>query len=165
MSTKKLTGKVAVVTGASKGIGAEIAQALGREGAAVVVNYASALVDAERVDAERVVATIVAAGGRAVAVQADVSKRADVVRLFATASSAFGGLHILVNNAGLYRGAALADITEGMNRHWADLDQRLPMTLAQERIGIKVKVPVEGIDAVFRRDPAAPTDPKHGKRS
>jgi 3-hydroxyisobutyrate dehydrogenase len=60
---------------------------------------------------------------------------------------------------------ALADITEGMNRHWADLDQRLPMTLAQDRIGIRIKVPVEGIDAVFRRDPAAPTDPKHGKRS
>ncbi|MBL9204651.1 MAG: glucose 1-dehydrogenase [Opitutaceae bacterium] len=117
MTTKKLTGKVAVVTGASKGIGAEIAQALGREGAAVVVNYATA-----QADAERVVAAIVAEGGRAIAVQADVSQRADVVRLFTAAIRAFGSLHILVNNAGLYRGAALADITEELFHRHFDLN-------------------------------------------
>lgn len=117
MSTKKLTGKIAVVTGASKGIGAAIALALGREGATVVVNYANSLADAERV-----VAAIVASGGTAIPVQADVSKRADVVRLFEAARNAFGGLHILVNNAGLYRGAALPDITEELFHRHFDLN-------------------------------------------
>jgi 3-oxoacyl-[acyl-carrier protein] reductase len=93
----KLTGKVAIVTGASKGIGAGIAKALAGEGASVVVNYASS-----REGADKVVAGIAAGGGKAVAVQADVSKAADVKRLFEEAKKAFGRLDVLVNNAGVY---------------------------------------------------------------
>ncbi len=104
---KKLENKVAVVTGASKGIGAGIAKGLAAQGAAVVVNYSSA-----KAGAEKVVADIVAAGGRAVAVQADVSKKADVDRLYAETKQAFGNVDVLVNNAGVYQFGALADITE-----------------------------------------------------
>src|SRR6201999_2186937 len=103
----KLKGKVAVVTGASKGIGAGIAKALAEAGAAVVVNYAGS-----KGGAESVVAEIAAKGGKAVAVQADVSKAADVKRLFAEAKQAFGRLDILVNNAGVYQFGALESITE-----------------------------------------------------
>jgi 3-oxoacyl-[acyl-carrier protein] reductase len=103
----KLRGKVAVVTGASKGIGAGIAKGLAAEGAAVVVNYGSS-----REDADRVVAEIAKEGGRAVAVQADVSKEADVERLFGETRKAFGALDILVNNAGVYRFAPLEGVTE-----------------------------------------------------
>lgn len=92
-----LTGKVAVVTGASKGIGAGISRALAAEGAAVVVNYAS-----DRAGAEKVVSDIVSRDGKAVAVQADVSKAADVRRLFQETRKAFGSLDVLVNNAGIY---------------------------------------------------------------
>src|SRR5258706_10706641 len=88
----ELEGKVAVVTGASKGIGAAIAKGLGAEGAAVVVNYSSS-----RGDAERVVADIHAKGGKAIAVQGDVSKATDVKRLFAETIKAFGVLDVLVN--------------------------------------------------------------------
>jgi 3-oxoacyl-[acyl-carrier protein] reductase len=102
----KLEGKVAVVTGASKGIGAAIARHLAAEGAAVVVNYASA-----REGAERVVAEIKGKGGKAVAVQADLSKQADVRRLFAEAKKAFGRLDVLVNNAGVYEFAPLEEVT------------------------------------------------------
>jgi 3-oxoacyl-[acyl-carrier protein] reductase len=110
----KLAGKTAVVTGASKGIGAAIAKALAAEGAAVVVNYASS-----QTDADRVVAEITAAGGRAVAVQANVAKQADIDRLFAETKRAFGRLDILVNNAGIYAGAALGEITEEhFHRHF-----------------------------------------------
>ena len=91
----KLEGKVAIVTGASKGIGASIARHLADEGAAVVVNYASS-----KEGADRVVAEIEGQGGRAVAVQANVAKAADVERLFAETTRAFGRLDILVNNAG-----------------------------------------------------------------
>src|SRR5579872_3417158 len=94
---KKLAGKVAVVTGASKGIGAAIAKHLAAEGAAVVVNYASS-----KAGADRVVSEISTAGGKAVAVQADVSKGPEIERLFADAKKAFGKLDILVNNAGVY---------------------------------------------------------------
>ena len=104
--SQKLTGKVAVVTGASKGIGAEIARQLAAEGASVVVNYASS-----KQGAEKVVAQITQAGGRAVAVQADVSKHADVKRLIAEAVRAFGRLDVLVNNAGIYEFAPLEAIT------------------------------------------------------
>jgi 3-oxoacyl-[acyl-carrier protein] reductase len=105
--SKKLEGKVAVVTGASKGIGAEVARQLGAAGAAVVVNYAS-----DRAGAERVVNAIKTAGGRAVAVQADVGKPAEVKRLFAESDKAFGGkLDVLVNNAGVYQFAPLAEVT------------------------------------------------------
>ena len=106
-NSKKLAGKVAVVTGASKGIGAAIAKALGAEGAAVVVNYASS-----KAGADKVVAGINSSGGRALAVQADVAKQADVGRLFAEARKAFGHLDILVNNAGIYELAPLESVTE-----------------------------------------------------
>jgi 3-oxoacyl-[acyl-carrier protein] reductase len=104
---KKLEGKVAVVTGASKGIGASIAKHLAAEGAAVVVNYASS-----QEGADRVVDEIVKEGGKAIAVQANVSQKAEIERLFAKTQQAFGNLDILVNNAGIYEFAPLEDITE-----------------------------------------------------
>jgi 3-oxoacyl-[acyl-carrier protein] reductase len=107
MDMQTLTGKVAVVTGASKGIGAGIAAALGAAGAKVVVNYASS-----QAGADRVVAAIVAEGGTAVAVQADVAKAADVRRLFAETRRAFGGLDILVNNAGVFKFEPVEAVTE-----------------------------------------------------
>src|SRR5205814_9489046 len=97
VTQQRLSGKVAVVTGASKGIGASIAKHLAAEGAAVVVNYASS-----KTDAERVVGEITRDGGRAIAVQADVAKPADITRLFAETNTAFGGVDVLVNNAGVY---------------------------------------------------------------
>ncbi len=103
----KLKNKVAVVTGASKGIGAGIAKALAAEGAAVVVNYASS-----KEGADRVVAEITKNGGKAVAIQGDVAKASDVKRIFADSAKAFGKLDVLVNNAGVYEFAPLADITE-----------------------------------------------------
>lgn len=102
----RLQGKVAVVTGASKGIGASIAKGLAAAGASVVVNYA-----ASRDGADRVVAEITQAGGKAVAVQGDVAKAADVERLFAEANKAYGSLDILVNNAGVYQFAPLEEVT------------------------------------------------------
>jgi 3-oxoacyl-[acyl-carrier protein] reductase len=104
--SRRLEGKVAVVTGASKGIGASIAKHLADEGAAVVVNYASS-----KQGADRVVAEITGKGGRAVAVQADMSKHADIQRLFAEAKKAFGRLDVLVNNAGIYEIAPLEEVT------------------------------------------------------
>jgi 3-oxoacyl-[acyl-carrier protein] reductase len=103
----KLAGKVAIVTGASKGIGASIAKHLAEAGAAVVVNYASS-----KAEAERVVAEITGQGGRAVAVQANVARPADITRLFAEAKAAFGRLDILVNNAGIYEFAPIEEVTE-----------------------------------------------------
>ncbi len=103
----KLKNKVAVVTGASKGIGAGIAKGLAAEGAAVVVNYASS-----KEDADRVVAEIVKNGGKAIAVQADVAKAGDVERLFSETNKTYGRLDVLVNNAGIYQFAALGEITE-----------------------------------------------------
>ena len=105
--SKKLIGKVAVVTGASKGIGASIARALAEEGASVVVNYSSS-----KQDAERVVAEITARGGKAIFVQADVSKPAHIERLFSEARRSFGRLDILVNNAGMYEFSPLEGVTE-----------------------------------------------------
>ena len=105
MSTLK--GKVAVVTGASKGIGAGIAKALASAGASVVVNYASS-----KEGAERVVTEITQTGGKAIAVQGDVSQEADVQRLFAETSKAYGSLDILVNNAGIYQFQPLENVTE-----------------------------------------------------
>jgi 3-oxoacyl-[acyl-carrier protein] reductase len=102
----KLSGRVAVVTGASKGIGAAIAAQLAADGAAVVVNYATS-----RDAAERVVADIVAHGGQAVAARADVAAPAEVERLFAETLRAFGRLDILVNNAGAYEFARIEKIT------------------------------------------------------
>ncbi len=103
----KLSGKVAVVTGASKGIGASIAKHLAAEGASVVVNYSSS-----KAGADKVVAEITAAGGKAVAVQADVAKKADIDRLFAETKKAYGKLDVLVNNAGIYEFQPLDQITE-----------------------------------------------------
>src|SRR5215470_10676030 len=95
--SQKLKGKVAIVTGASKGIGASIAIHLAAEGAAVVVNYSSS-----KQGADRVVGEINGNGGKAVAVQANLAKEADVRRLFAETKKAFGKVDILVNNAGVY---------------------------------------------------------------
>jgi non-heme chloroperoxidase len=105
--SKKLVGKVAVVTGASKGIGAAIAKQLAAEGAAVVVNYASS-----KTGAEKVVAEISEDGGKAIAVQGDMAKQADIKKMFARAKKAFGRLDILVNNAGIYEMLPLEQVTE-----------------------------------------------------
>src|ERR1700726_4202516 len=107
MKNGKLNGKVAVVTGASKGIGAGIAKQWAAEGAAVVVNYASS-----KSDADKVVDEINKRGGKAVAIQGSVSKKADVEKLFSSAEKAFGKIDILVNNAGVYKFAPLEEITE-----------------------------------------------------
>jgi 3-oxoacyl-[acyl-carrier protein] reductase len=104
--SKTLDGQVAIVTGASKGIGAGIARSLAEAGAAVVVNYAGA-----KADADRVVAEITAKDGRAIAVQADVANEADVARLFAEAKKAFGQVTVLVNNAGRYAFGPLESVT------------------------------------------------------
>jgi 3-oxoacyl-[acyl-carrier protein] reductase len=102
-----LNGKVAVVTGASKGIGAAIAKALSAAGAAVVVNYS-----ATKEDADRVVADIKAKGRKAIALKGDVAKADDMRRLFEETKKTFGRLDVLVNNAGIYRFAPLEKITE-----------------------------------------------------
>src|SRR2546426_4345123 len=116
-SAQKLSGKVAVVTGASKGIGASIAKHLAAEGAAVVVNYATS-----REGADRVVTDIVADGGKAVAVQANVARKADIERLFAEAKKAFGRLDVLVNNAGVYEFRPLGEVTEEHFHRMFDLN-------------------------------------------
>jgi 3-oxoacyl-[acyl-carrier protein] reductase len=111
---QKLAGQVAVVTGASKGIGASIALHMAAEGASVVVNYASS-----KAGADRVVNEIVGAGGNAIAVQANLAKPADIERLFAETKKAFGKLDILVNNAGIYEFAPLESITpEHFHKHF-----------------------------------------------
>ena len=106
-NSNKLSGKVAVVTGASKGIGASIAKHLAAEGAAVVVNYATS-----KAGADKVVAEITSSGGKAIAIQADVAKKTDIDRMFAKTKAAFGQLDILVNNAGIYDMVPLEAITE-----------------------------------------------------
>jgi 3-oxoacyl-[acyl-carrier protein] reductase len=118
MSTsKKLSGKIALVTGASKGIGAAIAIHLGAEGAVVVVNYSS-----DKNGAERVVKAITENGGRAIAVQANVAKAADITRLLGEVQQGFGRLDILVNNAGIYRSGPVGEITEEHYRSIFDLN-------------------------------------------
>jgi 3-oxoacyl-[acyl-carrier protein] reductase len=110
----KLQGKVAVVTGASKGIGAEIARDLAAAGASVVVNYASS-----REGADKVVADIAAKGGKAIAVQGSVAVAGDVERLFAETKNAFGQVDILVNNAGVYSFSPLEGVTtDDFHRHF-----------------------------------------------
>src|SRR6516165_1667254 len=115
--SQRLKGKVAVVTGASKGIGASIAKHLADEGAAVVVNYASS-----KEGADRVVAEITGKDGRAISVQADMSKQADIKRLFAETKKAFGRLDILVNNAGIYEFAPLENVTPALFHKMFDLN-------------------------------------------
>jgi len=107
MKNGKLNGKIAIVTGASKGIGAGIAKELGAEGASVVVNYASA-----KQGADRVVDEINKGGGKAIAIQGNVVKKGEVERLFTEAEKAFGKIDILVNNAGVYEFVPLEEVTE-----------------------------------------------------
>ncbi|PYK73524.1 MAG: oxidoreductase [Verrucomicrobia bacterium] len=114
MKDGKLAGKIAVVTGASKGIGAGIAKEFGAEGAAVVVNYASS-----KADADKVVDEIAKKGGKAIAVQGNVAKKQEVEKLFATAEKAFGKVDILVNNAGVYEFIPVEGVTEQQfHRHF-----------------------------------------------
>src|SRR5262245_16924366 len=115
--SKKLEGKVAVVTGASKGIGAEIARQVAAAGAAVVVNYSS-----DKAGAERVVEDVKKAGGKAVAVQANLSKEADVGKLFAETKKAFGKLDVLVNNAGIYEFVPIENVTPELFHKQFDLN-------------------------------------------
>jgi 3-oxoacyl-[acyl-carrier protein] reductase len=107
MSNGRLNGKVAVVTGASKGIGAGIAKQFAAEGAAVVVNYASS-----KSDADKVVDEIAKGGGKGIAIQGNVAKKADVEKLFSAAEKAFGKIDILVNNAGVYEFMPVEEVTE-----------------------------------------------------
>ena len=114
MKNERLSGKVAVVTGASKGIGAGIAKQLAAEGASVVVNYASS-----KSDADKVVDEITKRGGKAVAIQGSVAKKTDVEKLFVGAEKAFGKIDILVNNAGVYEFVPLEDVSEQhFHRHF-----------------------------------------------
>ena len=129
MKDGKLNGKVAVVTGASKGIGAGIAKELAAEGASVVVNYASA-----RSDGDKVVDEITKRGGKAVAVQANVAKKADVQRLFADTEKAFGKIDILVNNAGVYEFVPLEDVSEQQFHRMFDTNVLGLLLVTQEAI-------------------------------
>ena len=122
----KLAGKVAVVTGASKGIGAAIAKQLAAEGASVVVNYSSS-----KDGADRVVSDITGGGGRAIAVKANVAKKTDIDQLFAETKKAFGPIDILVNNAGIYEFSPVEEITEEHFRKQFDLNV-LGLTLATQ---------------------------------
>jgi 3-oxoacyl-[acyl-carrier protein] reductase len=124
-----LDKKVAIVTGASKGIGAGIATALAAAGASVVVNYSSS-----KEGAERAVAEITAKGGKAIAVQGDVSKSADVLRLFDETKRAFGELDILVNNAGIYQFDALEAVTEDEFHREFNTNVLGPILLIQESL-------------------------------
>jgi 3-oxoacyl-[acyl-carrier protein] reductase len=118
----KLKGKVAVVTGASKGIGAGIAKALAAEGAAVVVNYASS-----KDGADAVVDSITHAGGRAIAVQGDVSKEKDAKNVIDAAVDQFGKLDVLVNNSGVYAFSAIEDVSEDEYRRQFDVNVLGPL--------------------------------------
>jgi 3-oxoacyl-[acyl-carrier protein] reductase len=126
---KKLNGKVAVVTGASKGIGASIAKHLAAEGASVVVNYSSS-----KAGADKVVDEITANGGKAVAVQANVAQKSEIDRLFAQTKKTFGGLDILVNNAGIYEFSPLENITEEHFHKHFNLNVLGPILTTQEAV-------------------------------
>jgi len=126
----KLSGKVAVVTGASKGIGAAIAEKLGSEGAKVVVNYGR-----DKAGAERVIEKIKKSGGTAIAVQADVSREADIKQLFVEATRTFGNVDILVNNAGVYEFRSLDAIDEEHFRKIFDLNVLGLLLTTKEAVG------------------------------
>lgn len=125
----KLQSKVALVTGASKGIGAGIAKELAAAGAAVVVNYVSDIAGAEAV-----VDAITAAGGRAIAIQADVAKSVDIARLFERTREAFGALDILVNNAGVYQAVPIAEFTEEKFHREININLLGPLLTIQESL-------------------------------
>jgi len=125
----KLNGKVAVVTGASKGIGAGIAKEFAAEGASVIVNYASA-----KQDADRVVDEISKRGGKAVAIQGNVAKKAEVERLFAEAEKAFGKIDILVNNAGVYEFVPLEEVTEQQFHRMFDVNVLGMLLITQQAL-------------------------------
>ena len=150
----KLSGKVAVVTGASKGIGAAIARALAAAGASVVVNYASA-----SHDAEKVVAEITSNGGKAVPIQANIASEPDVVRLFAETKNAFGRLDILVNNAGVYGFTAIEQITPAeYNRQF---NTNVLGLLLASREAIKL-IPAEGGSIINIGSAVSATHPPKG---
>src|SRR5881275_1918422 len=125
----KLSGKVAVVTGASKGIGASIALHLAEQGASVVVNYSSS-----KAGADRVVGEINGNGGKAIAVQANLAKEADVRRLFAETKKAFGTLDILVNNAGVFEFLPLENVTSEHFHKMFDLNVLGLILASQEAV-------------------------------
>lgn len=129
MKNGKLNKKIAVVTGASKGIGAGIAKELAAQGASVVVNYMSA-----KQDADRVVDEITKRGGKAVAIQGNVAKKAEVDRLFAEAERAFGKIDILVNNAGVYEWVPLEEVTEQQFHRMFDTNVLGMLLVTQESL-------------------------------
>jgi 3-oxoacyl-[acyl-carrier protein] reductase len=124
-----LNNKVAVVTGASKGIGASIARALGGAGASVVVNYAS-----DKAGADKVVADIVKAGSKALAVKADLSRPADIASLFAATQKEFGRLDVLVNNAGVFQFSPLADVEPSEFHRQFDTNVLGPILASREAV-------------------------------
>ena len=127
--SRKVENKTVIVTGASKGIGAGIAKQMGKEGAKVVVNYASS-----KTDADNVVTDIINNGGTAMAVQGDMSKSADVKRLFEEAHKAYGDVDVLVNNAGIYEYAPLEGFTEDAYRRMFDINVLSLFLTSQEAI-------------------------------
>jgi 3-oxoacyl-[acyl-carrier protein] reductase len=129
LKMSRLTGKVAIVTGASKGIGAGIARALASAGASVVVNYSSS-----REGAEKVVAEIIKKDGKAIAIQGDVSKSSDVKKLFEETKNAFGTLDILVNNAGIFKFEPLEAFTEAEFYRQFNTNVLGPLLTAQESL-------------------------------
>lgn len=129
MQNRKLDGKIAVVTGASKGIGAGIAKEFANAGASVVVNYASA-----KQDADRVIDEISKCGGRAVAIQGNVAKKREVERLFTEAETAFGKIDILVNNAGVYEWVPLEEVTEQQFHRMFDTNVLGMLLVTQEAL-------------------------------
>jgi 3-oxoacyl-[acyl-carrier protein] reductase len=129
MKNGKLNGKVAVVTGASKGIGAGIAKEFAAEGASVVVNYASS-----KTDADKVVDEISKRGGKAVAIQGNVAKKPEVERLFAEAEKAFGKIDILVNNAGVYEFVPVEEVTEKQFHRMFDTNVLGMLLVTQEAL-------------------------------